>query len=136
MYVLKNMKLVILFNNFLNPNFKMTSFANIARMAASTFINLLNLPDQIIRVYFLITRQLLKLCQTLFERKLFWMFFSKPVLSFVFCFSLSIYILPWPASFSWLIKYYATKYGLILLKYFIYQFRREAVYIFIYLDYY
>ena len=33
----KNMRLVILFDIFLNPNFKMTaSFANIARTTAST----------------------------------------------------------------------------------------------------
>ena len=35
--------------------------------------------------------------------------FIKPILSFVYCFSLRIYILPWPTSFSWLIKYYANK---------------------------
>ena len=51
----------------------------------------------------------------LFERRLFSMFFSKPILSFVFCFSLRIYILPWLTSFSWLTKYCATKYGLSLL---------------------
>ena len=32
----KNMRLAILFDMFLNPSFKMTSFANIARTAAST----------------------------------------------------------------------------------------------------
>ena len=42
------------------------------------------------------------------------MFFNKPILKFLFYFSLRIYILPWPASFSWLIKHFATKYGLIL----------------------
>ena len=40
------------------------------------------------------------------------MFFNKPILKFLFYFSLRIYILP--ASFSWLIKHFATKYGLIL----------------------
>ena len=40
------------------------------------------------------------------------MFFNKFILSFVFCFSLRIYILPWPSSFSWLIKNCATKYDL------------------------
>ena len=33
----KNMRLAILFNMFINPNFKMTtSFANVGRTAAST----------------------------------------------------------------------------------------------------
>ena len=32
----KNMRLVILFDMLLNPSFKMTSFANIARTTAST----------------------------------------------------------------------------------------------------
>ena len=37
----KNMRLVILFDMFLNPNFKMTtSFANVARTTASTSTSL------------------------------------------------------------------------------------------------
>ena len=48
-HMLKNMRLVILYDMFLNPNFKMTtSFANIARTTASIFINLPNLPDKLI----------------------------------------------------------------------------------------
>ena len=47
--MLKNMRLVILFDMFLNPSFKMTtSFANIARTTAGIFINLPNLPDKLI----------------------------------------------------------------------------------------
>ena len=34
--MLENMRLATLFNMFLNPSFKMTSFANIARTTAST----------------------------------------------------------------------------------------------------
>ena len=50
--MLKNMRLVILFDMFPNPSFKMTtSFANIATTTASIFINLPNLPDKIISVF-------------------------------------------------------------------------------------
>ena len=47
----KNMRLVILFDMFLNLSFKMTSFANIARTTASIFTDLPNLPDKIISVF-------------------------------------------------------------------------------------
>ena len=51
-YLLKNMRLVIFFDMFLNPTFKMTtSFVNIARTTASIFINLPNLRNKIICVY-------------------------------------------------------------------------------------
>ena len=50
--MLKNMRLVILFDMLFNPSFKMTtSFANIARNTASIFINLPNLPDKMISVH-------------------------------------------------------------------------------------
>ena len=50
--MLKNMKLVILFDMFLNPSFKMTtSFANVARTTASIFVNLPDLPDKIISMF-------------------------------------------------------------------------------------
>ena len=46
------MRLVILFDVFLNRSFKMTlSFANIAGSTASIFIDLPNPPDKIIYVY-------------------------------------------------------------------------------------
>ena len=32
----KNMRIVIFFNMFLNPSFKMTTFANVARTKSST----------------------------------------------------------------------------------------------------
>ena len=51
-YLLKNMRLVIFFDMFLNPSFKMTtSFVNIARTTVSIFINLPNLRNKIICVY-------------------------------------------------------------------------------------
>ena len=51
-YMLENMRIVILFDMILNPSFKMTaSFANIARITASIFINLPNLPGEIISVF-------------------------------------------------------------------------------------
>ena len=50
--MLKDMRLVILFDMFPNPSFKMTtSFANIAMTAASIFINLPNLPDKMLSVF-------------------------------------------------------------------------------------
>ena len=49
--MLKNMRLVILFDRFVSPSFKMTtSFAKIARTTARIFINLPNLPGKIISV--------------------------------------------------------------------------------------
>ena len=46
------MKLVILFDMFLNPSFKMTtSFANVARTTAGIFVNLPDLPDKIISMF-------------------------------------------------------------------------------------
>ena len=51
-WMLKNMKLVILFDMFLNPSFKMTtSFANVARTTAGIFVNLPDLPDKIISMF-------------------------------------------------------------------------------------
>ena len=45
--MLKNMRLVILSDMLVNPSFKMTSFAKIARTTARIFLNLPNLPDKI-----------------------------------------------------------------------------------------
>ena len=50
--MLKNMRLVILFDMFPNPSFKMTtSFAYIAMTTAGIFVNLPNLPDKILSVF-------------------------------------------------------------------------------------
>ena len=49
--MLKNMRLVILFDRFVSPSFKMTtSFTKIATTTARIFINLPNLPGKIISV--------------------------------------------------------------------------------------
>ena len=50
--MLKKIRLLILFDMFLNPSFKMTtSLANTAGNTDSIFINLPNLPDKIIFVF-------------------------------------------------------------------------------------
>ena len=104
--MLKNMRLVILSDMLVNPSFKMTtSFAKIARTTARIFLSLPNLQTKSLFM------PVIETLSNFIWKKIV---FNRAILSFVFCCTLRIYTLQWPASFLWPIKYCTTKYGLSL----------------------